>query len=515
MKIDKEDIKFRDYKRFSLLMDQIRVFSHENQFLSFIEFDNFVSHELTLFSIDHDFDFDNLEQVIQHIKKALPSIKRIFNKPIIILKDTDDVLPVENTRIINQKTFLHLANHAHHVANITHKGVKPRKLLTRLYEDDYGIYENIVFCNLVDMIVSLLRRYRRTLENLIYASDIMKFNLLEKVNHMNFFLALGKLHTGYIRDFNQYFTLSKKLLHEINHIVETIKSRLHKAVYKKNNKRQKILTLKKTNIFLKQKDYRQVFKTYKYLLGNKLMVEDSQEQGELDILKSNYILYVKMLMLFAIKHFNFKVDSSIKMDLINLNVTFDYKSWSLNVYNKENQDIVLTFNKDKKYQILISNSDKEDDYQYQDNPDIDEIINVSPIIKDYLEREDVFLSMDDIDSFRRLQQILLKGMIYSDEKRETCPFCGGKMIHHPRLDFYECQSCMLQIKEKVCEENNQRFYYTENAHQNKITYKKINLDHDEDWYHDKHIESLMHFRNITKINEKGEILCPDCHHVHN
>ncbi len=154
------------------------------------------------------------------------------------------MLPVENTRIINQNTLLHLANHSQYVSNIIKKGIKPRKLLTRIYEDDYSIYENIIFCNYIDEVLAIIKKNRRTLNSLLYASNIMKFNLLEKVNHVNYFLALGKLHTGYIRDFSRYFNLSKELLKELSHISQTINPRLYKPVYKKNLRRNRNLALK-------------------------------------------------------------------------------------------------------------------------------------------------------------------------------------------------------------------------------------------------------------------------------
>ena len=132
--------RIEEYQRFSKLLEGIEQFAQKHQVLSYIEFDYYVVHDMTLFSIEPDFDFKKLENLINNIKKATPAIKRIFSKPIIVLKDTDDVLPVENTRIINHNTLLHIANHGQYVSNITNKGIKPRKLLTRIYEYDYGIY---------------------------------------------------------------------------------------------------------------------------------------------------------------------------------------------------------------------------------------------------------------------------------------------------------------------------------------------------------------------------------------
>ena len=433
----------------------------------------------------------------------------------IVLKDTDDVLPVENARIINQNTLLHLANHGQFVSNITNKGVKPRKLLTRIYEDEYSIYENIIFCNFVDEILSMVKRNRRTLNSLLYASDIMRFNLLEKVNHVNYFLAIGKLHTGYIRDFSQYFNLSKEMLNELSSISQAIKPRLYKPIYRKNSHRNRNLKLKKTNIFLMQKDYRKVYQTYKLLLGNQNKVEEENELIDFDLMISNYLTYVQMLTIFAVGHFNFEIDPHLKMNLISLDVSFKFKGWKLDIFNNNKKEILLYFTKEKTYRMMITSSfyNIKTLNSYKKDYGLNEVVVVNQFDEDYLERKDVYISMEDIDSFRRIQQIILKGMIYSDTKRDVCPFCGGKLHKDKYHNFYQCSDCMTQIKESACKETGKSFFYTDNTHLKKHEIKKSDFK-DDDWYYEKQIESAMYFRNITKIDQNGEIICPYCNKTH-
>jgi len=471
---------------------------------------------MTLFSIEPDFDFDKLEKTIQQIRKTIPAIKRIFNKPIIILKDTDDVLPVENARIINQNTLLHLANHGQHVANLTKRGVKPRKLLTRYYEDDYSIYENVIFCNFIDDILSLVRKNVRIFDSLLYAGDVMKFNLLEKLNHVNYFLALGKLHTGYIRDFNQYLSIAKKLLQELSFISQAITPRLYKPAYQLNRKRNTSLSLKKTNIFLMQKDYHQVYKTYKYLLGNQKFYDENQGIVDFDLLSRNYLTYVELLTLFAAGHFNFEVDSKVRMNLRLLDVKFNYKDWELKITNNDKKELFLTFVKDNTYRMMITDNvyslDDLNNLKTIDN--IDEVVVGSPVYEDYLKRDDVYISMNDIDSFRRIQQIILRGMIHSDTERKVCPFCGGELHKHPRQGYYQCNDCTMQIKEGICKDSGLAYFYTDNTVHKKHTTNKSDIEYDEHWYYEKQVESLFYFRNITKINQDNEIICPHCNKVH-
>lgn len=501
-------------KRFALLLKGIESFIVKHPVLTYIEFDYYVVHDVTLFSVEPEFDFNALKHTIDTIKKTLPAVKRIFTKPIIVLKDTDDVLPVENTRIINQNTLLHLANHSQHVANLTTKGVKPRKLLTRIYEDDYAIYENIVFCNYVDEIMYLANKNRRILNNLLYASDIMRFNLLEKVNHLNYFLALGKLHTGYIRDFSQYFTVSKQLLSDLSVIQRTIQPRLSKPIYKKNVVRNKNLSLKKTNIFISQKDYRLVYKTYKKLISDAIIPTSEPVNLDMDWIRTIYMRYIQMLTVFSASHFNFEMDSKVKLNLMDVSVNLIFKDWKLSIQNLEDNAMLLYFKKDTYYRMMVVGHDYDEAKikEHKSKRRLHEVIKVNPFDEDYLNRPDIYVSMDDIDSFRRLQQIILKGMVYADTQRTVCPFCGGKMsIHNGE---HQCEACMLMIKQHQCSETKQPYYYTDIPVHKRYVLDSKHKQLEDYWYYEKQVESLMYFKNITKIDQDHQIICPHCHQIH-
>jgi len=73
---------------------------------------------------------------------------------------------------------------------------------------------------------------------------------------------------------------------------------------------------------------------------------------------------------------------------------------------------------------------------------------------------------------------------------------------------------MIQIKETTCIETHSNFFYTENANHKKYVMKKLDFEYDEHWFNEKQIESLMYFRNITKINQNSEIICPHCNNTH-
>lgn len=511
-KISKED-----YYRFSSLLQDIKMFVEKHPDMSYIEFDYFVVHDMTLFTVEPDLDFQELESTIHLIRKALSAIKRIFNKPIIILKDSEDVLPTENVRTINQNTLLHLANHCQYVSNITNRGIKPKKLLTRIYEDDYGIYENIIFCNLIDWIILYINKNRRILNNLLYSGNIIQYSFLEKVNHVNYFLALGKLHTGYIRNFSPYFSISKELLGNLSQISQAINTRLNKPVYQKNTKRNLNMGLKKTSIFLMQKDYRQVYKTYKHFLKNQIIVQEKETPIDYELLNQNYFIYVQILTIFAVGHFDFAVDSNTKITLNSLSVAATFREWELNIITNSKQEIFLNFFKERNYKIMILSNvnDFINIDEYKNKYNVDEVIVFTQFYEDYLKRDFVFISIEEVDSFRRIQQILLRGMIYSDTLRDRCPFCGEKLHKARYHDVYTCNFCMTQIKKNICPETNKTFFYTDIKNFKRRSINKPEYKGESDLYYKKQIDSAMYFRNITKITHKAETLCPYCNKVHN
>ena len=177
--------------------------------------------------------------------------------------------------------------------------------------------------------------------------------------------------------------------------------------------------------------------------------------------------------------------------------------------------VLLYLKKDDSYRLMITDSalDKEKIKTIQTRRRLHEVVIADPTDEDYFKREDTYISMSDIDSFRRIQQIILRGMIYSDKARDICPFCGCKLSKHKRFDYDQCEDCLTQVKSAICPETNQPYVYTDTPHHRKYVSTKLNTDPDN-WYIERQIESSMYFRNITKIDQDGKIICPHCHKAH-
>ena len=476
--------------------DSVRFLNQFNN-ITYPEFDYYSVHSLNLFSSFDDINLEEIELNINRIESILPSIKRIFAKPIIHLIDEDEVIPIESVKKIDYKSISYASTHSELWDNITKDGIKPLKLLTTNHKDNYAIYENIVFSRCVDSILMFTRHNSRILKDMIYTNRKLEIDLLERENHMSYYLALGKLETGHIRSFSKYIDLALNLISRMDFIYNFLSARLKRPIYVKCHKIKGKIKLRKTNILRMQKDYNNIYKYMKNIYSKDI---DDIEDKEYEL---GYKYFCKYLTIFSIGHFNFEIDNKIKMDFNNLNLDFKFKKYNLNVKDVKVNDydsILLTFKNDVEYKIYLIPSLKKN---IQINID-DEY----HILDDDYDSNNTYVSINNLDSFRRVQQLILKGMIYSTTNFDTCPFCGNELEF--KQGKYYCSKCREVIYKQICNQTNKEYYVSTI---DKFKLKETNLNNDE-FIKNRFNESILHFRNINKLTEDLSNICPYCNKVH-
>ncbi len=486
--------------------------------LSYVELDYLIVHELTLFTVEPDFSFEALEEELNVILNALPAIKRIFAQPCIHLKEQNVILPTESVRIINNNTIQHIASHSELWSNVKKNEITPTKLLTRTYEDNYGIYENLVFCQTVDEILAYARYNLHILKELVYTNQTIEINLLERVNHLNYFLALGKLHTGYSRNFDSYYGVSVRCLNKLQFILSSIVPRLKRPVYKNNKNRPSKIKVHKTNILSMHREYHQIYKLSKYLTAHSISFDREINEADIARLKENYFYFCELLSIFAVTHFNFKYNGITLVNFARLNMTFDFKGWQLSLKKCKFGDtdlLSLSIEKENKYTVVIIPSVLKDNTQLL--TEVKKVVQADEyaIVSPYEEHEEnaVQISITGIESFRRIQQVILRGMVYADSARKDCPFCNNSLtldVERSTIDrpAYKCASCRTEIKTSHCPTFGRPFHFT------KISGLTNRATDGDGWLLERQKEAQMYFRNITKISDDGEIICPHCNKVH-
>lgn len=493
----------------------ILTFSKEYNRLSYADFNNLTLSNVNLFVTPKDDHFREIEQTLDKIVRALPALKRIFSKPITRLTEVYNVLPVESVRVINNQSMSHVSRHSELWGDISNKELKPKKLMTLDKQEDYAIYENVAFARLINVILSFVRKNIRLLKDMMYANRDLRFNLLERTNHLNYFLAIGKLHLGYARAQDEYHLAYERCLEKLLFIDNTIRSKLHAPVYRHCHKNKNKLTLKKTNVFRLQKDYRQVYLLLKYFSEDKEEILNETYLGQAS--RDGYTAYCNMLSVFAIGHFNFEFTTRRRLNFLNLSTSATFKDWKLELEEFRSEGIRglrYTFQKEKIYRTCLmfcpSGEHKAVKVErFKNKCEADEYYFADPW--EYGSKGFLYLSLFDVDSFRRIQQLLLRGMVYSDEKRDVCPFCGKP------LSFIDgectCMSCRTVIRESTCLETGEKYFET-SIRGYKCKQKAEENTRRDKFLVDKYSEAQMFFRNITNIGLAGENICPKCGKIH-
>ncbi len=492
----------------------IAAFVRTDNNITYQQFDAKILNKVNLFALPENFDFDALNQCLDMIIKTLPSIKRIFAKPITHITTSSEILPVESVHYINNETLVHASVHSELWADITSDGLKPRKLLTKDNRDNYAIYENIIFARTVDMILSFVRQNLSFLKSILYTNRNLEFNLLERENHAMYFLSIGKFHASYVRDYVKYTAVAEKCMEKALFIDRIIRARLSRPVYKNCKRHLGVPSLKKTNIFRMDKKYHKIYVLFKRLFESNTQTNDytlSKQVGQYE----GYSHFCTLLSLFAAGNFNFTFSENENIDFINTDTVCTFDKWNLRLESftcNGLKTVSFSVSKDTVYKtLLLIAPNAEVGNQtlaiLKNSYEADEYLFACPTEED----KAVYLSIYDIDSFRRLQQIILRGMVCSDKTRDVCPFCGQPL---ERIDgkngvYFECAYCRTQIKTETCPETNQPFDVTKIKN-----YTVTNDITAHSAKNGKTSASLMHFRNITAIGLNAEPICPKCGRIH-
>ena len=490
--------------------------------ITYDRFDGSLVREINLFAIREELDFKRLDTALDRMISEIPTIKRILSKPIIRLKDSETVLPVEAVRLIDNRTLVHASVHSELWESRQDGSMKPRRLMTLQNEDQYAIYENMIVVKAVDCILEYVSSHIRLLNDLLYTDRNMQFNLLERINHLSYFLAMGKLHVGYVRDYDQYRLDAERCLKKLLYLDRVLRARLGCKLYWQCHKLNMPQTLQKTNIFRMQKDYHRIFLLMKWFDENDipqmaLTTSPQSPSGE------GYRVFGTMLTLFAIGHFNFVFDPEQGIDFESPDQHARFREWSLSFQQQELEGIryhLLTVNKEESYRVvLIFSLDPQkartEKVKLKELVGAEEYLVLTPDAQRGM-KEEITVSLYDVESFRRLQQILLRAMVYADTQREDCPFCGNPLSvdRESGRDGYLCGYCRTQIFHQRCEEKGERYAATAIYNYKLPERYIVQYDKNNRMLRDRQIEAALHFRNITPINDRGELRCPFCSKKH-
>ena len=484
--------------------------------MNYTQFDLATIQKVNLFAMREELDIRTLEKTLDKIIAALPAIKRIFARPIIRLKDKTELLPVESVHVINNRTLAYASVHSETWGNITPgEGMRPKKLLTLRHEDSYVTYENIGFAKAITVIFRFIAHAMQQMTDTMFAARDMRFNLLERQNHLAYFLAIGKLHVGYIHNCDRLRVASERCAEKMLFIDRVLSTRRSSPVYKSCKGRIDRFVLKKSTTFRVHKDYAQIYKLLKWFAEHRLDVIEEPEEEEENT--PGYTAYCHLITLFAAGHFSFEF-AERPIDFMHMHARARFRDYRLllrTVTVGKKKAIMISVQKEKLYRILLLPGGTPADLEsFRSRCHAEEFLIASPSD----EQGSVYLSLFDIESFRRVQQLLLRAMVYADEKRDICPFCGEHLVAETDLKTrsprYTCPVCRTVITEAVCPAEGKTYFETAINGYFPTPVSLSTGGKRERMLYRREVESLLFLRNITPSAPDGTPLCPHCQKIH-
>jgi hypothetical protein len=343
-----------DYNSFGKTFDNNLINEGIDQEILFSAIEDEDAEDLHISLCTFSRSYENITSSEFDIDKALDYSKRIpyvFYKPKQHLKQVNEIRPAAVASRTGQESISYLASHSEHWKGIKANGLIPERLLARVLEDDFAIYENKVAKTLVDRFLRMASKLRlETMDCQLQISmdDAHSVSSEQK----SYFRAKDALLKGlddeelYIQQ--EILAEQTEKLSEIINILSDCKS---KQLYRELRKITPIRgKLKQTNIFMKDKYYKYVYRLWNLLDGaNKVGIEEIAKPIE-----NEYDIFCRVLLLFALRYYNFVAEDERQDVLLNdkfVRATYRFANWKADVYEGDDSGFVLEMSKNSKIEV--------------------------------------------------------------------------------------------------------------------------------------------------------------------
>ena len=243
---------------------------------------------------------NNLEW-LEKIEYAIPYIDNIMRNPRVTLITEGEVQEIEKAKLIGVDSIKDLAIHTNYIETVDEKtkDVKPSKILVLLKEETYNTYENRMVYTLIHDLSKFVLKKENQIKNINVEQDKKMIfvsktdNTAEKIN-MELKITTEELDSNSNKE--------NKLQKQINEVMKRLKT-VRKLItiwqksdmlksLKKNHTPFVVPPLKKTNLTLKNPNYKEATKLFLYLRN--LIDEENDKKDDYLLTGGNRTL-IKLL----------------------------------------------------------------------------------------------------------------------------------------------------------------------------------------------------------------------------
>ena len=120
---------------------------------------------------------------IERIEAVIPALDAIIRRPMVAIEDVDEILPIELSRHITEKSVKHLATHTNPILDVSDEEVTPSKKLNVYHEETYLTYENKFINTLLARLCAFVDKRLQALNSGSGVETNFKFDYLTEFEH--------------------------------------------------------------------------------------------------------------------------------------------------------------------------------------------------------------------------------------------------------------------------------------------------------------------------------------------
>lgn len=280
---------------------------------------------------------------IEEIRKTIPFLLKIIDKPRSFIKSLEEKVPVETAKRINHNAIARLARDSNDWHARTLLSVHPKNVIAEVSEETLDIYENRFICTLADRIGHLLAVARQYYQDQLKAIDdnsavLAVQEYYHSTSHFQFYNVITKRHSYGNGDLSYRDKVSNELA-SIKGLEKKIKIIKRSEFYRQLHKKRKVTSpIQKTNILIFEFSYNQAYKLWKYLDQNhqeekldlKIDIDDVQ-------VECNYHCYCVLCVCAALWDLGFAECTGNSITFENSVLSIENRQWKF----KKNDKIIL------------------------------------------------------------------------------------------------------------------------------------------------------------------------------
>ena len=266
-----EDLRLKAFSALQQLSKQNSDYGEMRMIIGAADSDASLKQRAVRKSIDTDW--------IARVEQALPALDVIIRDPRVAIEDQEEIVAVELTRVISEKSVKHLAQHTNLIREINGDEITPSRILNVFHEETFLTYENKFINTLLVRLAAFVdKRYRALMGgsgveqdySFDYGVDFEHFSQDKsrteaKVKlHIELKAPAFPLESDTDVDINIQFAAALERIERINNAINAYLSSPFAQKLGRNYIRPPVI---RTNAILKNKDFKDCLSLWEFIEG--------------------------------------------------------------------------------------------------------------------------------------------------------------------------------------------------------------------------------------------------------